>query len=146
VHDDRPTGPIRWRMHLRVPPRRVFEALDSASGRAAFWAVSAEERNDAIEFVFRDGHRHVGRCVERDPPRTWAVTYFGGTARFELDDDGAGGTDLLLNHEGVPAAEWTETHAGWLNVLFPMKAWLEHGVELRNGDPRRTWSHGYADG
>jgi uncharacterized protein YndB with AHSA1/START domain len=133
-------------MHLRVPPGRVFDALDSDSGRAAFWAVSAEERSDGIAFVFSDGQHHVGRIVERGRPGVWAVAYLGGTARFELDDDGAGGTELLLIHEGVPGPEWIETHAGWLNVLFPLKAWLEHGVDLRNGDPRRAWSLGYADG
>lgn len=30
-------------------------------------------------------------------------------------------------------------HAGWLNVLFPLKAWLLQGLDWRNDDPTRTW-------
>lgn len=145
MRDDQPGGPIRWRMHLRVPPHRVFAALDSDEGRAAFWAESAVERNGAIDFVFVNGYRCTSRIVGRRPPQEWAVDYIGGLARFELTPDGAGGTDLLLTHSGVPAAEWNEVHAGWLNVLFPLKAWLVHGVDLRNHDPARTWERGYAD-
>jgi hypothetical protein len=54
-------------------------------------------------------------------------------------------TDLLLTHSGVPEDEWVEVHAGWLNVLFPLKAWLKFGVDLRNHDATRTWDQGYAD-
>ena len=36
-------------------------------------------------------------------------------------------------------------HAGWLNVLFPLKGYIDHGVDLRNHDPGRAWDDGYAD-
>jgi hypothetical protein len=45
----------------------------------------------------------------------------------------------------VEGDAWHEVHAGWLNVLFPLKAYVAHGVDLRNHDPRRTWDEGYAD-
>ena len=41
--------------------------------------------------------------------------------------------------------EWVETHAGWLNVLFPLKAYLAFGVDLRSHDRERLWDDGYAD-
>lgn len=78
--------------------------------------------------------------------RVLAVQYLGTPARFELTPDGSGGTDLLLIREAVAPEEWIETHAGWLNVPFPLKAWAAHGVDLRNHDPGRTWDHGCADG
>ena len=142
---DRPGGPIRWRMHLPAPPEVVYRALATDAGRAAFWAESAEERDGVILFRFVDGTTHEARVLERRPPRLFALRYFGGVARFGLAPDGQGGTDLLLTHDGVPAREFEETHAGWLNVLFPLKAWLQAGVDLRNHDPRRSWERGYAD-
>lgn len=145
MHGDEPGGPIRWRMHLPVPPAAVFAALDSDEGRAAFWAESAPEADGRVEFHFPNGYVHEAELLERQPPTTWAVRYFGTPARFELADDGDGGTDLLLTHEGVSAGDWCEVHAGWLNVLFPLKAWLVHGVDLRNHDPARSWAQGYAD-
>ena len=142
---DRHGGPIRWRMHLAAPPQEVFAALDSDRGRAAFWAESAVERDGVIEFRFIHGFTCRSRVLERRPPHVWAIDYLGGPARFELEEDGGGGTDLLLSHEGAAPEEWNEVHAGWLNVLFPLKAWLTHGIDLRNHDPARVWDHGYAD-
>lgn len=145
MRGDGPGGPIRWRMHLSVPPASVFAALDSDDGRAAFWAESAVEVDGRIEFRFVNGMTWSGRVLERRPARLFRVDYFGHPAQFELIPDGAGGTDLLLTHQGVGPEDWHEVHAGWLNVLFPLKAWLTHGVDLRNHDPERTWDKGYAD-
>ena len=138
-------GPIRWRMHLPVSPDRVFLALNSDEGRACFWAESAEERDGEIEFRFINGDSCRSKVLERQPPHLLTLSYFGGVVRFELVPDGADGTDLSLTHDSVDPGEWNEVHAGWLNVLFPLKAWLAHAVDLRNHDPRRSWEDGYAD-
>jgi uncharacterized protein YndB with AHSA1/START domain len=145
MHGDRMGGPIRWRMHIAVPPERVYSALASDADRASFWSESAVEREGAVHFVFSGGCRCSAPIVRRDPPREFALDYLGGIVRFEISPDGAGGTELLLTHEGVAEAEWQEVHAGWLNVLFPLKAWLLYGVDLRNHDDRRSWEQGYAD-
>jgi uncharacterized protein YndB with AHSA1/START domain len=132
-------------MHIAIAREDVYAALDSDAGRASFWAESAREEGGVIRFRFPDGSEHDGRIVERRPPGAFAVEYFGGIARFELTDDGKGGTDLLLTHDGVAAEEWNEVHAGWLNVLFPLKARLAHRIDLRNHDRDRSWDRGYAD-
>jgi uncharacterized protein YndB with AHSA1/START domain len=142
---DQPGGTIRWRMHVPVSRERVYHALDSAAGRASFWAVSAIEYEGEIEFRFSNGDVCRSRVVERRPPEVLSFDYMGGTARFVLSPDGRGGTDVLLTHDGISMEEWNEVHAGWLNVLFPLKAWLAFGVDLRNHDPQRSWDHGYAD-
>ncbi len=139
-------GPIHWRMHLPVPPVDVFAALASDAGRAAFWADEAVEQDGVIRFRFPSGVVYEGRVLECRSPELFAVEYFGGVARFELAADGRGGTDLLLTHSGVAVEEWNEVHAGWLNVLFPLKAWLAGAIDVRNHDPERTWDLGYADG
>lgn len=142
---DHPGGPIRWRMHIAEPPERVYTALDTDSGRAAFWAESAVETNGHIEFHFINGYTCRSPILHREPPRIFAIDYLGGPVRFELNGDGQGGTDLFLTHEGIGVDDWNETHAGWLNVLFPLKAWVSHGIDLRNHDPARSWEKGYAD-
>ncbi|MBD3649057.1 MAG: hypothetical protein HUJ31_16765 [Pseudomonadales bacterium] len=67
-------------------------------------------------------------------------------ATFDLKEDRRGGTDLEPEHTGQQGKDWHESHAGWLNVLLPLKALLAYGVDLRNGDPERTWDRGYVDG
>lgn len=145
MQGDIPGGPIRWRMHIPAAPERVYIALDTNEGRASFWAESAEEVDGFIEFVFANGYRYKARIVERVPSRVYALEYFEGVARFELASAGKTATDLFLSHSGVSAAQWNDVHAGWLNVLFPLKAKLAFGVDLRNHDSERTWDHGYAD-
>ena len=145
MRGDRIGGPIRWRMHLPVTPEKVFAALDSDEGRAAFWAESAVEVEGVIQFRFVGGVETASRILERRPPHLFMIDYMGGPARFELSEDGSGGTDLLLTYDGVDPEEWNEVHAGWLNVLFPLKAWVTHGVDLRNHDPERSWDRGFAD-
>jgi hypothetical protein len=132
-------------MHIPVSRERVYSALDSAAGRAAFWAESAGELDGHVNFHFINGVTYRSRVLVRRAPDLWAIEYFGGPAVFELTDDGAGGTDLLLTHDGIGVSDWVEVHAGWLNVLFPLKAWLTFGIDLRNHDPQRTWDAGYAD-
>ena len=142
---DNPGGPVRWRLHIPASPERVYAALDSDEGRASFWAESAVETAGQIEFQFVNGYRCRSQVLERRRPHLLAIDYMGGPLRFELFPDGSGGTELLLTHEGIAPEEWNEVHAGWLNVLFPLKAWLVHGVDLRNHDPGRSWDNGYAD-
>lgn len=138
-------GTIRWRMHIPVTPEKVFAVLDSDDGRAAFWAESAVEIHNQIEFRFINGYMCRSKILERRRPEALSIDYMGGPVRFELTSDGRGGTDLLLTHHNVAPGEWNEVHAGWLNVLFPLKAWVTHGVDLRNHDPERSWDQGYAD-
>jgi hypothetical protein len=146
MRGDQPGSPIRWRLHLPgVPPERVFAVLDSDEGRASFWAESAVERDGSIAFRFINGVTCRSRIIERRRPEVFVLDYMGTPARFELAPDGNGGTDLRLTQDGVDPADWNEVHAGWLNVLLPLKARLVHGVDLRNHDPTRTWDKGYAD-
>lgn len=145
MRGDKLGGAIRWRMHIQASPERVFAALDSDEGRASFWAESAPETAGHIEFRFINGYAYRSKVLERRPPYLFTIEYMGGPVRIELSSDASGGTDLLLTHEGIGPEEWNEVHAGWLNVLFPFKAWLEHGVDLRNHDPERSWDNGYAD-
>lgn len=145
MRGDQPGGPIRWRIHVGAPPAKVYAALDSDSGRAAFWAESASEIDGLIHFRFINGYQCSSRILRREPCSLFELDYIGGRASFELSDDGDGGTDLLLTHHDMSKEAWNEVHAGWLNVLFPLKVWVMHGIDIRNHDPQRSWDHGYAD-
>lgn len=138
-------GRIVWRVHLATPPEAVFDALDSAAGRASFWAESAVERDGAVHFAFVDGEQWVGEILGRERPHRWSVDYFDAPVTFHLRDDGLGGTDVELEHMGVAPEHRTEVTAGWLNVLLPMKAALDFGVDLHNHDPQRSWRQAYVD-
>ncbi len=137
---------IRWRVHLRTPPAVVFDMLSSDRGRSAFWAEAAPEVDGVIRFRFANGMTHDAGVLESSPPDRFAVEYFGGSrAHFELADDGAGGTDLTMTESNVPEPNWIEHLPGWIPVLLALKAAADHGIDLRNRDPQRTWAQGYVD-
>lgn len=138
-------GVIRWRLHLSSPPERVYDALATDEGRASFWAESAREVDGAVHFEFINGESYVGRVLESSRPRRWSVDYFDSTVTFRLESDGDGGTDLELTDVGIAAEHVGEVTAGWLNVLLPMKAAVDFGVDLHNHDPSRSWDQGYVD-
>jgi uncharacterized protein YndB with AHSA1/START domain len=139
-------GVIRWRLHLAAPVAQVYAALATDAGRARFWAESAVERAGVIHFVFPNGATWEGPIEAADPPRTFAVRYYGGSlATFSLAADGRGGTDLTLTDAGVPEADRAEVTAGWVSVLLSLKAAVDFGVDLRTHDPARQWDTGYAE-
>jgi uncharacterized protein YndB with AHSA1/START domain len=139
-------GTIRWRIHLRSAPEAVYELLATDVGRARFWAQRTVEHGDALRFEFGNGQVVECTLVDREPPRRFGLTYFGGSrATFELNPDGAGGTDLELREVGVPDGERLDNLAGWVSVLLSLKAAADFGVDLRNDDPAKRWEDGYID-
>lgn len=138
-------GAIRWRLHLASPPEAVYAMLATDEGRAAFWAESAVEEEGVVHFRFVNGLETRGRLLEADPPRRLRLEYFGSTVTWELAPDGAGGTDLTLTNTDFPPEDRAELLAGWLNVLLPLKAAVDFGVDLRSHDPGRTWEGGFVD-
>lgn len=139
-------GVIRWRMYFRSSPDAVFRALATAEGRSAFWAESAVEEDGVIHFTVPGNLESRGPILKREEPHCFVTEYFGWTVQFDLHPDPAGpGTDLEMTCRGVAAEDRAEVIAGWVSVLMAMKAAVDHGIDLRNHDPARTWWQGYAD-
>ncbi len=137
---------IQWRVHFRSPPFRVHQFLATPEGRARFWAEWAEQTGDTIDFVFSSGQRLRSKVFENISPERFCVSYFGGSrVTFHLQAAEDGGTDLLLTESGVAADEREGNLAGWVTVLLTLKAAVDFGVDLRSGDPNRTWEQGYVD-
>jgi uncharacterized protein YndB with AHSA1/START domain len=137
---------ICWRLHLKSPPEKVYQALSTDAGRASFWAESAVAQDGIIHFVFPNRMTWNARILEAIPASHYAVQYIGNSiTTFSLEEDGQGGTDLTLTDEGVPVADRTEVIAGWVSVLLALKASVDFSVDLRTHDTDRQWDHGYAE-
>lgn len=139
------SAPIVWRLRLASGPERAYEALATDAGREGFWAESSREQNGAIALRFPNGEETVAPVLAAEPPRRFALHYFGAATSFELEPRADGGCDLTLTVTGTPEAEWHEVHAGWVSVLLALKARVDFGVDLRGHDPARTWGRRYCD-
>ena len=136
---------ICLRLHLDSKPGRVFELLASDQGRESFWVSRSRQQGDAIAFSFPNGDSLTSRILESSPAHRFSFTYFQDTTVTVELTEAAHGTELVLRESGVPAEALIENRAGWVSVLLNLKARADHGVDLRNHDPARTWTTGYVD-
>jgi uncharacterized protein YndB with AHSA1/START domain len=136
---------ILWRLHASSPPERVWELLATDRGRELFWAETSRSEGDRFTLGFSMGVEGECTVLAAAAPSLFAFSYFGTEVRIELKPDGKGGTDLTLVNSGVPEGEYEDMLPGWLNVLLPLKAAADFGVDLRNHDPARSWRERYVD-
>jgi hypothetical protein len=124
---------------------KVFAALGTDEGRSRDWAESAPEIDGMVTFNILGYEPFTGRILKKSAPSHFSLEYFGTIVEYTLQEDGKGGTDLLLVASRVDESIRMEMVAGWVSVLMAMKAYVDYGVDLRNHDVSRTWNHGYAD-
>jgi len=139
------SGTIRWKLHFNSEPQKVFAALATNEGRSRYWAESAIECDGSITFCILNYQPCTGRILNTTPPTQFTVEYFGSIADFTLEEDNNGGTDLTLTATNIDESFRMEMTAGWVSVLMAMKAYVDHGIDLRNHDKSRTWSAGFVD-
>ncbi|GAB4518083.1 MAG: hypothetical protein Tsb0010_02290 [Parvularculaceae bacterium] len=130
-------------MHSSV--EEVFDLLSTDAGREAFWAEESREAEGAVALRFPNGATETARILASETPRLFELSYFGVRTRFALADAPDGGCDLTLTADGRDRDDREEIRAGWVSVLMNLKAVADHGVDLRNHDPSRSWDEGYAD-
>lgn len=138
-------GVIRWSLHFDSALEKVYQALETDVGRATYWAESAVEQDGRVTFKILNYPSYTGRILERVPPNRFTLEYFGTRVEFTLTEDGNGGTDLSLLATEVDNHQRAEMTAGWVSVLMAMKAAVDHGIDLRNHDSKRSWQQGYVD-
>jgi len=143
----RPDGrwTITWRCRFRSSPSQVFDLLATDEGRRRYWCLQSTQHGSALRMVFATGRVETAELLACRAPTELVLRYFGSVVTIRLQA-ATGGTDLTLVDDGVDAHEGNEVHAGWLNVLFPLKALADFGIDLRNGDTARSWAQGFLDG
>lgn len=137
---------IRWRLHLRASPEEVYWMIATAEGRQRFWAESARDVRGRVLFEFPNGANLHAEVLAFERPKRYALRYFeGSSVEFRLDPDGDGGTLLTLTESGISGDSAAHNRPGWVSVLMSLKAAVDHGVDLRNHDPRYTWDEAFVD-
>lgn len=139
---------VLWKLHLAAPPETVYAFFATDAGRIRFWPEESRNEGDVMRLNFLGEPDPVlCRILEQRPPERFVFTYIDGTNVILLfQPDGAGGTDLTVTETGFSSeAHWAENYAGWITVLMNLKAAADHGVDLRNHDPARTWTTRYCE-
>lgn len=136
---------IKWKLHLKTSPEEVYGYLSTSEGRKKYWAENAEELNGYIHFVFANGQKYRSKILLAKPFSYYQIEYFNSIVRFDLMDDGKGGTDLVMLNSKVPEEDYRTNYAGWVSLLLTLKAMVDFNVDIRNHDTKRTWDQLYID-
>jgi|GEM_PF-501857 uncharacterized protein YndB with AHSA1/START domain len=137
---------LKWRLHLKSPPEKVYEFISTDEGRMKFWAESSKTNGNVMTLDFADGLRLECKIIRTEPFRRFTFDYWGNSnVTFLLESDGKGGTDLTVVDYRSTDKPRMETLAGWVSLLLTLKAAVDFNVDLRNHDTKRTWDNGYVD-
>ncbi|WP_109473358.1 SRPBCC family protein [Ornithinimicrobium cavernae] len=135
------------------PCAEVFEAVADPEQLSRYFTTGgARGRLEAGADVTWDFHDFPGRfpvtVVEADPPRRIVISWGGEatidqsdrtttTFEFEPLDDDTRTLVTITESSWQPTAKGAENAfgncEGWTSMLNALKAWVEHGINLREG-------------
>ena len=139
--------------HIARPCAEVYEAVaDPRQLSAYFTTGGARGRLEAGAEVSWDFADFPGAfpvtVVETDPPHRIVIQWDGTatvsdggrtttTFEFEAVDDGARTLVTVTESSWLPTPAGAKSAfgncAGWTGMLLALKAWVEHGINLRDG-------------
>ncbi|MDX9856548.1 MAG: SRPBCC domain-containing protein [candidate division Zixibacteria bacterium] len=143
------------RIEIAAPAQRVFRAWTHAADLSAWFAEKAEsepEKGGRLYLEFIGGDKADLRFVQLRKPGLVSFTFGPAvdlvTVRIksikngcicELEQTGmkTGPKDRVHTHMGCKT--------GWVFFLTSLKAYLEHGIDLRSHNPRRTYNQSYVN-
>lgn len=132
---------LRLRILIAAPLERVWEAWAS-SAEMARWFVEAKYDGyflpgTGYQWTWVNGANETGEITEANEPVRLAFT-FGPDAGVEVTlapFEGRVAVDLRQTHSHQDpedrAAFYADCDQGWTFYLTNLKAWLEHGIDLR---------------
>ena len=156
MSDDDALGTLEFEVYgfIARPPAEVYEAVaDPAILSRYFTTGGAVGRLTAGATVTWDFADFPGafpvEVLEAEAPRTIRIRWAGEPAAtidaagtvitfsFEPTDDGARTRVAIAERSWRPTPKGAEAAfgncMGWTGMLAAMKAWLEHGINLREG-------------
>ena len=134
------------KQRIRKPAGAVFEAIADPTKLSAYFTKTASgplKPNATVTWAFADGDcgdLNVTQVVSNDRiVFTWKAykVDYSTTVTFEISEGDDGGTIVELSETGwqkdETSLESSHAHcAGWQHMLLSLKAYLEHGIDLRS--------------
>lgn len=155
MNDDDGLHELRFSVSGRIsrPPAEVYEAVADPEQLSRYFTTGGGRgRLEAGAEVTWDFHDFPGRfpvtVVEAVPPERIVIRWEGDavlddsgltttTFEFEPIDDGARTLVTITEASWRPTADGAKNAfgncEGWTGMLAALKAWVEHGINLREG-------------
>lgn len=146
---------FRLRIEIAAPPQKVFDAWTSRELLEKWFPVAGviePRKGGRIMLTFLGGDSHDDRVTSARRPGRLQFPFGkrGEQVRISLRKV-RGGTlcELHQFNMGTTPKAKIEMHMGcqqgWTFFLTNLKAFLEHGLDLRSHDPRKSYRQGYVN-
>lgn len=150
--------PFDWtrfslKIEIAAPPERVYAAWTTAAEVEAWFSVRCEidaRAGGRLFYEWLGGDRLEANVIAARKNRELRIPFGpkGEEVRVVFTKI-RGGTLCTLEQTGMRTSpkQKIEMHlgckTGWVFFLTNLKAYLEHGLDLRSHDPRRSYRTGY---
>ena len=134
---------VKTQMEIAKPVHQVFEAIVDPEKMSHYFISSGTGRMQAgktVHWKFDKGGGLDARVERTEPDRfvsfVWSASGTEAVVAMELVPVGDGGTVVKISESEWPPdekgiARCIEQTQGWTHFLCCMKAYLEHGINLR---------------
>lgn len=143
------------RIEIAASPERVFRAWTEANEVQSWFANRAEsepKKGGRYYLEFLGGDIADMKFLDLRKPSRVVFTFGhkGETVAVKIRKSGKG-TVCELEQAGMSTSPKSRVHmhmgckTGWVFFLTNLKAWLEHGVDLRSHDKKRSYNQSYVN-
>ena len=140
--------------YIQASPEKVYQAWATAKGMETWFLKKCDyQKRSASESVqsgdgytwtwyTKDDYRDSGKIIECQSPNYFKFTFGPSTCAVHIKEQ-AGATLVELIQEGIPTDEKGKVmwhlgcQTGWTYFFANLKAYLEHGIDLREKDKQR---------
>jgi uncharacterized protein YndB with AHSA1/START domain len=149
--------PLELKIWINADPHDIFASWVRADQLAKWFQHTARvihpdhpsqdkpeaSSGDAYEWTLVHGHRSTGKYLDVRPDEMLVHLSFGPDGAMSTEFRAApsdGGTMVHLTHRGLPPGDvetYADVKAGWTFYLTNLKAFHEHGVDLREHSAER---------
>ena len=148
------TKPFDWtsfylKIAINASPEKVFRAWTDAKELSSWFTVKTEfeaKKNGRIHFEWLGGDKMDAKVISITKNRQ-VIIPFGGKGekvKVVVKKDGKGAVCELYQYDmKTSEKDKTAMHMGckqgWTFFLTNLKSYLEHGIDLRSHNPKRSY-------
>ena len=129
---------------VKASPQKVFKMWSDPKEICKWFLATAEidlHKGGSYGWTWVAGGREKGKILNVRKPSSLSFTFAGCKCDIKIKKDKRGAL-VILRQYGIPTDEnnkvWTHMGCslGWSFYLANLKAYLEHGIDLRERDPK----------
>jgi uncharacterized protein YndB with AHSA1/START domain len=143
------------RIEIKAPPSKVFKSWTDAAEIVRWFTVKAviePRKGGRLYFEWLAGDKLDTRIVRIRKPSLLVFPFGGGKEEVSVKIRKSGRVSLVELHQyGMKTTPTQKVsmhlgcQVGWTFFLANLKAWLEHGIDLRSHNPKKSYKQGYID-